>query len=231
MDKIKKATERGDEKTANTIVNIMFSSRAGAIKNDKVLSKVRDLIEQGYDVLPKSVSTTITYDDVDYKLTKRQYNNFMKIYAESNNKVQVLINNSNFRMLDNEAQAKAIKFVYDYYYSMALEDLIGEDFDEKKFLFGTAVPVEVLAMAVAQAAVISADKNSAGNAISGTKKAKIQRFIQSMRLTAAQKYMLMGYLGYSNVNGENQVRSYINTLHELSRKQKLQLLKLSGYAA
>ena len=231
LDKIKKATERGDEKTANTIVNIMFSSRAGAIKNDKVLSKVRDLIEQGYDVLPKSVSTTITYDDVDYKLTKRQYNNFMKIYAESNNKVQVLINNSNFRMLDNEAQAKAIKFVYDYYYSMALEDLIGEDFDEKKFLFGTAVPVEVLAMAVAQAAVISADKNSAGNAISGTKKAKIQRFIQSMRLTAAQKYMLMGYLGYSNINGENQVKSYINTLHELSRNQKLQLLKLSGYAA
>lgn len=231
LDKIKKATERGDEKTANTIINIMFSSRTGAIKNDKVLSKVRDLIEQGYDVLPKSVSTTITYDDVDYKLTKRQYNNFMKIYAESNNKVQVLINNSNFRMLDNEAQAKAIKFVYDYYYSMALEDLIGEDFDEKKFLFGTAVPVEVLAMAVAQAAVISADKNSAGNAISGTKKAKIQRFIQSMRLTAAQKYMLMGYLGYSNVNGENQVRSYINTLHELSRNQKLQLLKLSGYAA
>ena len=38
----------------------------------------------------------------------------------------------------------------------------------------------------------------------------------------------MGYLGYSNSQGESQVRMYINRLN-LTKEQKALLLSLSGY--
>ena len=39
------------------------------------------------------------------------------------------------------------------------------------------------------------------------------------KLKAVEKYMVMGYLGYSNIYGENQVKSYINRL-KLSKDEK-----------
>ena len=38
----------------------------------------------------------------------------------------------------------------------------------------------------------------------------------------------MGYLGYSNKNGESQVKAYINRLN-LSKSEKEKLLAYSGY--
>lgn len=45
---------------------------------------------------------------------------------------------------------------------------------------------------------------------------------------AAQKYIIMGYLGCTNVNGEAQVKAYINRL-KLTKEEKAELLKYSGY--
>ena len=40
--------------------------------------------------------------------------------------------------------------------------------------------------------------------------------------------MIMGYLGYTNKQGESQVKAYINSLN-LTKIQKEELLKMSGY--
>ena len=42
--------------------------------------------------------------------------------------------------------------------------------------------------------------------------------------------MIAGFLGYKNVKGEAQVKSYINTL-KLTNQEKSSLLEYSGYAA
>ncbi len=43
-----------------------------------------------------------------------------------------------------------------------------------------------------------------------------------------QKYMIMGYLGYTNATGEAQIKAYINRL-KLTKEEKAELLKYSGY--
>lgn len=57
-----------------------------------------------------------------------------------------------------------------------------------------------------------------------------QTYINSLGLKVAQKYMIMGYLGYSNKNGQQQVKSYIQRL-SLTKSEKEKLYEYSGYAA
>lgn len=121
-------------------------------------------------------------------------------------------------------------FIYEVYYKLAVENLLGVDLESKNTLFAEAIDIEKLAIIVATARQIAADTDKNGKALNGTRKAKIQVYINSLRLTASQKYMIMGYLGYSNTKGESQVKSYINTL-PMSKTEKAQLLKWSGYAA
>lgn len=228
LKKIQQATADGNEELADTIINIMFDSRTGKIKDDKVLAEKRALIELGYDVIPKSVGDSITYDGVEYKLTSRQHSQFMKIYSQATEKVKNMVNTSSYEKLEDGAKAKAMNFIYNYYYNLAIEDLLGEDLEMKTILFAEAIPVEQLAMAIAQAQLYTADTDKDGKSISGTKKAKVQSFIQSLKLTATQKYMVMGYLGYSNKYGEALVKAYINRLN-LTKAQKEELLEMSGY--
>lgn len=228
LKKIQQATADGNEELADTIINIMFDSRTGKIKDDKVLAEKRALIELGYDVIPKSVGDSIAYDGVEYKLTSRQHSQFMKIYSQATEKVKNMVNASSYEKLEDGAKAKAMNFIYNYYYNLAIEDLLGEDLEMKTILFAEAIPVEQLAMAIAQAQLYTADTDKDGKSISGTRKAKVQSFIQSLKLTATQKYMVMGYLGYSNKYGEALVKAYINRLN-LTKTQKEELLKMSGY--
>ena len=63
-----------------------------------------------------------------------------------------------------------------------------------------------------------------------TRKEQIEEYVESLPFKAAQKYMIMGYLGYKNKNGEAQVKAYISRL-SLTKDEKAQLLEYCGYAA
>ena len=64
----------------------------------------------------------------------------------------------------------------------------------------------------------------------GSKKAKVQSYVNSLSLTAAQKYMIMGYLGYKNIYGASTVKNYIQRLR-MTKEQKETLYSYCGYAA
>lgn len=229
MNAITKALEKGDYSAADRYLNIMFNSRTGKIKDDKVLETMRDLIEAGYtSVLPKSLGDTIIYNNEKIELTNKQHSIFQKIYNEASDKVKAMVNSSLFIRLDDAAKAKAIKTVYDFYYNLALEDLLGEDLENKNILFSKAIPIEQLAMAISQAQQLQADLDTKGSVISGSRKVKVQAFVNGLNLTAAQKYIIMGYLGYANKKGDKLVHSYINSLR-LSKTQKKTLYEMSGY--
>ena len=74
------------------------------------------------------------------------------------------------------------------------------------------VDIHRLALVIAIAENIEADKDARGNPISGSKKKKIIDFIESQRLSAAQKHICLGALGYANTKGEEKVSAYISTL-------------------
>ena len=133
-----------------------------------------------------------------------------------------------FADADDEVKARAIRFVYQTYRNLAVHDMLGVDLETKSVLFAEAIPIEKLALIVAMADAIEADKDKNGKSIGGTRKPKIQSMVSKLRMTAAEKYMVMGYLGYTNVNGEAQVKAFINRL-KLTDSEKQKLLEYSGY--
>lgn len=227
---LNKAIEEDDDEMIATIVGVMLDENIGAITSSAARKELDKLTKAGYDVIPRAVSETITYDGEEMALTGRQVSQFKEVYSTAHEAVASLVSLSQYHSATEDVQAKAINFIYDVYYNLALEELLGVDLENKNILFAEAIDIEKLALIIATARAMTADTDNNGNAISGTRKAKIQSYINSLRLTAAQKYMIMGYLGYSNTMGETQVKSYINRL-PLTSDEKTQLLQYSGYAA
>ena len=222
------AIESDNDELADTIIELMLEDRGAKIDDEATITVFRDLYKEGFDVFPRNVGDTIVHDNESIKLTKRQYEKFKKIYGQANDQISSLINSKSFTDAPSVVKAKSIKYIYDYYYEEALKDLLGIDSDEKKYLFAQAIDITQLAMIVAQASQVVADTDKSGKTISGSRKAKITSLINSMKLTATQKYMLMGYFGYKNANGERQVKTYIQSL-KLTKTEKETLFEMCGY--
>jgi hypothetical protein len=226
---LKAAIEKGDESLADTILDLMLEEEKVSVKDKEIRKNLISLYNAGYSVLPKSVGDYITYDGEKIYFTQKQKNRFKSIYEQSNEKVKVLITSNEYKEVEPKIQAQSIKFIYDYYYNLALEDLLGVDLELKNLLFGYAFDIEDLALYVSYARSLESDKDENGKTINGTLKAKIQAYVNSLKLTIAQKYMLMGYLGYTNKVGKAQVKAYIQRL-KLTKEQKAKLFEMSGYS-
>lgn len=225
---LKKAIEAGDEGAVATITGIMTGERVGSIQNDKVRKELNDLTLKGYGVLPRAIADSVTVGEEKIELTGKQKKQFKAIYSIANDSVTELMALKQYEKAEEKIRAKAVKLIYDIYYQLALDDVVGGAEASKNVLFAEAIDIEKLAIIVATARSIEADKNKNGISISGSKKKKIEKYIQSLNLTAVQKYMIMGYLGYKNTNGMTSVRSYIGKLN-LTQEEKTQLLRYSGY--
>lgn len=225
---LNKAVARGDDDMIATIVELMTDERVGDIGDSAVSKELNSLVTKGFDVIPRSVGEKITYNGEEINLTSGQRKQFKQVYSVANKAVASLVKLSQYESASDEVKAKAIKYIYNVYYNLALQDLLGEDLETKTVLFAEAIDVEKLAIIVATANSLTADLDKKGNAISGTRKRKIQAYVNSLELSAAQKYMVMGYLGFSNLKGEMQVKAYINRLN-LTKSEKEKLLKYSGY--
>lgn len=225
---LNKAIARGDDDMIATIVELMTDERVGDIGDSAVSKELNSLVTKGFDVIPRSVGEKITYNGEEINLTSGQRKQFKQVYSVANKAVASLVKLSQYESASDEVKAKAIKYIYNVYYNLALQDLLGEDLETKTVLFAEAIDVEKLAIIVATANSLTADLDKKGNAISGTRKRKVQAYVNSLKLSAAQKYMVMGYLGFSNLKGEMQVKAYINRLN-LTKSEKEKLLKYSGY--
>lgn len=225
-----KAIENEDEAMMATIAGLMLDESVGGMEDRDARKAMDALIQKGFDVIPRSVRETITYDGTEYTLTAKQRKAFEKTYFIANEAIANLADMSQFKDADDEVKAKAINFIYNVYYNLALQDFLGVDLENKNILFAEAMDIEKLALIVCTARSIVGDTDKTGKTVNGSRKRKIQAYINSLRLTANQKYMVMGYLGYSNQYGKEQVSSYINRL-SLTKAEKQALLKYSGYSA
>lgn len=225
-----KAIEQEDEAMAATITSLMLDENVGGIADSEARKELDSLVQKGFDVIPRSVSKKITYDGVEYELTPNQVKQFEKVYFVANEALASLVKMSQYKGATDEVKAKAVNFIYNVYYNLALQDFLGVDLETKSVLFAEAIDIEKLAIIVATANSLKADLDKKGVAISGTRKAKIQSYVNSLQLKAVEKYMIMGYLGYKNTKGEIQVKAYINRL-SLTKTEKAKLLEYSGYAS
>ena len=223
------AIEDGDDKLADTILDSFLTEEKIPVKDRELRNVLKDLYAQGFSVFPKSVGKSITLNGETITLTNSQRNRFRSVYQEANTPIKAMVNSDLFKNAEAEIQAKAIKAIYDYYYDLALEDLTGEEVaSEKDKLFYAAIPIEELAIIIKTARAMESDKDDDGNTISGSKKRKVQDYISRLNLSAAEKYMIMGYLGYKNAVGKMKVKVYIQRLN-MARAEKEALLKYCGY--
>lgn len=225
-----KAIEREDDAMIATITSLILDENIGGINDPGAREAISSLVEAGYDVIPRSVSSKITYDGVEYALTPNQVKAFEKVYFVANEALASLVKLPQYKEATDEVKAKAVNFIYNVYYNLALQDFLGIDLETKSVLFAEAIDIEKLAIVVATANSLTADLDKKGKAISGTRKAKVQKYINSLQLKAVEKYMIMGYLGYTNTKGEAQVKAYINRL-SLTKTEKAKLLEYSGYSS
>lgn len=225
-----KAIENDDEAMIATIAELMLDENLGGLSDSKARKEMASLLEKGFDVIPRSVGDTITYDGEEHTLTTAEKKAFEKVYSTANEAVASLVKLSQYDKATDDVKAKAVNFIYTVYYNLALQDFLGVDLENKNILFAEAIDIEKLALIVATARTIVGDTDKSGKVVSGSRKRKVQAYINSLNLKAVQKYMVMGYLGYSNQYGENQVKAYINRL-SLTKAEKEKLLAYSGYAS
>ena len=225
-----KALDSGDTDRAQMLGSLLVDSSFGGYSK-ATKDAIKPLVATGYTVLPRTVGNSITYDGQEYKLTSRQKARFQKVYGQASAAVQKVVSLQSYKNLSDDVKAQTIKRIYDMYYNLAVDDLLGTDTEDKTVLFSYAIDPDKLALIVSQARSIQADTDKNGNVIDGSKKQKVVAYVNGLKLTAAQKYMVMGYLGYRNAKGEDQVKAYINRLRQLSKAEKEMLLEYSGYAA
>ena len=229
MSELKSALQKGDDSLADAIVQAFLTEEKIPISQNELRDAMKDLYAEGYNAFPKSIYNSVTVNGEEYALSQRDKRTFKSIYNQANDVVLGMIKSELYKTASSQVKAKAIKEVYDYYFNLAAEDLTGESIiSEKDKLFTSVFDVGELILVEKVVSALSSDRDSEGAIISGTRKKKVQQLIQGLNLTAVKKYMLMGYLGYKNLLGRSQVRTYIQSLR-LTKTQKEKLFEYSGY--
>lgn len=224
------AIEKGDTEQAQFIAGLALDERVDLARNASLRQELIRLCMAGESVLPRSVGSEVTWDGETYQLTARQKKRFEAVYSEAGEAAARLIRSSYYKEVSDTVKAKALKRIYEIYYNLAIEDFLGVASETKAVLFSKAIPAEKLAVVVAAASELQADTDTQGRVISGSKRRRVAAFIESLRLSAAQKYMIFAYLGYREASGEAVVTKYVDTL-KLEDGEREQLLQWCGYAA
>lgn len=223
-----KAIENGHMSTADAIMSRLLTDTAVNNTTSEQRTLYADLIKQGYDPLPKKIGDTITHGEETVELTATQRREFVKIYSQATDKITAMMKSAAFNSLTAEEKAKAIKQIYDLYYGQGVASLFDTYEGGKVELASASLSADKLAVYMAKIRSFESTLDKNGKPISGSKKQKVQNYVNSLKLSAAQKYMLMGLAGYKNKYGEQVVKSHINAL-KLSKTEKEKLLAYSGY--
>ena len=234
---IKDALKKGDYELAETIMGMMLKDdRTGGLSS-KATKKLIELYDAGYTVLPKSIGDTLTYEGEKIQLTAAQRKAFKAVYSQANAEIEKLVNSADFASLPAEQQAKAIKLLYDAYYSKAQSSVLKVPNDNNIIMLNSAISASALAPHLAAISAIESDTDKKGNVINGSKKAKIIKYVMAQKLTTQQKLLLILALGYTIKDGDikgisatkakSTVARYITNL-KISQAEKIALAEKCG---
>lgn len=227
---LKKAMQKDDVDLQKTIIGLMLKDDGMTDTSEQVNNRLRELYAQGYTVLPRTVKDTLNYNGETYSLSKKQQTAFKATYGQANNEVEKLIGSRSFSSLSAEIQARAIKWIYDYYYESAVFETVGEDADSKNQLFGEVMDISRFAMTIAACKSVESKVDKKGNVIAGSKKQAILQLLQKLNLSNNEILMILAYLGYSIEGNEQAIKNFIGRIG-LTRSQQKSLLKYCGIAA
>jgi hypothetical protein len=123
--------------------------------------------------------------------------------------ISVLTSSNAYKKMDETTQKYAYNKLVEYYYEACNSVLNNTKVGYKYALYGSVNATDIV-LYLADIKNIEADKDKKGNTISGSRKEKVHKYIQSLRLTAQQKYILMYLAGYKPTEaGQKTVEAYL----------------------
>ncbi len=215
---LKAALKKNDTELASTIVSSLMGKKGFSISKEQART-LAELYGEGYS-LPSSIPDKITINGEEVALTTKQQGEFGAIYSKASSVADRVLSDGSLNGKTSEVQARTISYIYKYYYYEAQAKTLNMDVDSKLYMFGQLIDIQKLASIIAEVPLLSEGAKN--------KKAYIQKYLQKQKLSAAQKYILMGYFGYKNKNGKGLVKALINKTN-LSKAQKEELLEKCGY--
>ena len=120
-----------------------------------------------------------------------------------------LAQNKLYADFSEKQRTSAAKKLTDYYYAKAYSKLSGERYSYKYYLYD-CVGGEKAATYLTAIAAIEGEKDSKGKTVANSRKKKIVAYIEDLRLSALQKYVLLLLAGYTpSDKGKGLIKKYL----------------------
>lgn len=135
--------------------------------------------------------------------------------------VKKLLKNRTYNSLSDEEKADVINNIVNYSYNIAQKETLDFDISNayyKAYQYSKLGNISDYYIIKSQEFTSSKDKN--GKTISGSKKAKVINYINSMNIPVSQKAILINLNGYKLTNYNSQVINYVNSSNNTTADKK-----------
>lgn len=163
-------------------------------------------------------------------LTSKQRADYQKTSGKIiEDNVKKLLKNRTYNSLSDEEKADVINNIVNYSYNIAQKETLDFDISNayyKAYQYSKLGNVSDYYIIKSQEFTSSKDRN--GKTISGSKKAKVINYINSMNIPVSQKAILINLNGYKLTNYNSQVINYVNSSNNTTADKK-EILKSLGF--
>lgn len=239
QNELYKAIEQDDAEMTSFIMSLLLGERMNENVDEAVFNELLILSKNGQKVIPRSVPSSITIDEVEYPLSAAEQAAIKDIYATSEKSLKALFAKSKYNTLSDEQKAAAIDFIYDTYYDKALEGALGIDRGNNSLIIADVVGVDNLALLYVTTKGLTSDIDRRGNVISGSKRKKVVAAINSLGVSTEKKLLLICAKGYSlqdnDIRGLSAEKAkkyllrYILSLKGKTKAEKAEIAELCGF--
>lgn len=236
---LNEAIENDDTAMVNLIMSMILDERVGDDYSEVLTSAMKKLYTSGYSVLPKSIGSSITYNGETITLTNAQQKKIKSVYGKANAYAEKMVLGNTYKGLTEEQQAKALKQLYDAYYSKALQETLGIERDNKLLKMSKYIPIDRIAAINAGISDITSDKASTGKVVTGSKRSKVIKYLLKQNLTDEQRLLILAFQGYTVNNLEykgwttekvkNRLLRYILSIKTATQAEKIELCEMCGF--
>lgn len=218
-------------------MNLVLSESVGDGVSDTVKDELVGLLKDGRSVLPRNISSVITYQGEEYQLTDGQLSAVRSAYADQLGGLEVLFSKANYKSLSGEDKERAVKYAYDLYYESALSSALGIE-KGNSALVSDVVGAENMALLSVATRGLESDKDQDGKSVSGSKRKKVISAINSLGLSREKKLLLICAKGYSIQDGDIRGLSAANAKRvllryilslKISKDEKARLAVMCGF--
>ena len=206
----KEALQDRNYRIAKGNLELLLDVYKGGSVSDETLKEMFALAKEGYNVTP--TTNLSQYEDENgnvIKLTNAQQKEFLSYYNQATTSVNEMIDITDYKSLDSENKAKAIKKLYSAYYYYGKAKVTGEIPDNKlaQLLYYSNGQIDVakyIASLQKIGNIQATEKNS--------RKELVLQELNKMRLSKNEKLLVLYLSGYK-LSEENkiQLESYLKT--------------------